>query len=315
MPRLVQKENGDYCIRAYSHSKDGIDTWQVRDLGLTYLERKGVYAGKTFPAWQLQEMIESNWVFIGGSDIHSKNAVIQNRPIISATASARNSPFTKNPFQIIPTRSPQKSKSNIQRVVNQPSHNIGKTTSLVFRKYKKRWELLIVFPKLNSYVSERLFARGFCSLTVEGAIHTLKIEQLQRNYTYLAVMPQEMNYGIKLISTSSSRTDLRPLLMDLKNSSICEVKGLSLLGTVFKKHKEALSSNEDIRLEDHKAMVLGDSYYVVFHKASVPKSVPDTLAFKSLGDVGMWEAWEIQLPLKAEVVVRDWVTRLGHRLN
>ena len=314
MPTLEQKENGDYYIRAYSHFKGDIVTWQVRDLGLTYLQRKGVYAGKTFPAWQLQEMIESNWAYIGGSDIHSKSADIQNRPIISAAASAKNSPFTKNPFQIIPTKNSQKSKSNIEQVVNQPSHIMGKTTSLVFRKYKKGWELLIVFPKLNSYISKRLFACG-CSLTVESAINILKAKQLQRDYTYLAVMPQEMNYGIKLICTSSSHTDLRPLLMDLKNSSICEVKGLGRSGTVFKKHKEALSLNEGIRLEDHKAMVLGGSYYVVFHKASVPKSVPDTLAFKSLGDVGMWEAWEIQLPLKAEAVVRDWVTRLGHRLN
>lgn len=314
MPRLVQKENGDYCIRAYSHSKDGIDTWQVRDLGLTYLERKGVYAGKTFPAWQLQEMIESNWVFIGGSGTHSRNAVIQNRPIISATTSAKNPPITKNSFQMIRARSPQKSKSNMLQAVTQSSHPVRKTTSLVFRKYKKRWELLIVFPKLHVDASKSPLTNGY-SLTVVGSSKVLKANQLQSVHSEasISVSPQERDYKLKLVGPNPPCNDLRSLLEE-SGISLDDVKGLDTLGTVFKKNGEALPLNEGLRMDEHDPLLLGESYYLVFNTDCEPEWVPRTLEVKILGNIGVWEAWEIQLPKKTDTNLSSWCLDIGHAL-
>ena len=314
MPRLVQKENGDYCIRAYSHSKDGIDTWQVRDLGLTYLQRKGIYAGKTFPAWQLQEMIESNWVFIGGSGTHSKNAVIQNRPIISATASAKNPPFTKNSFQIIQTKKPQKSKNNIQQAVTRSPHIDRKTTSLVFRKYKKRWELLIVFPRLYVDASKSPLTNGY-SLTVVGSSKTLKANQLQSVYSEasIPVSPQEEDYKLKLMGPNPPYNDLRTLLEE-SEISLDDVKGLDTLGTVFKKNSEALPLNEGSRMDEHDPLMLGESYYLVFNTDCEPEWVPRTLEVKILGNIGTWEAWEIQLPKKIDTNLSSWCFEIGQGL-
>ena len=103
--------------------------------------------------------------------------------------------------------------------------------------------------------------------------------------------------------------------MDLKNSSISEVKGLDLSGTVFKKNKEALPLKEGLRLDGHGPMAPGISYYLVFHRGYEPKSAPDSLIITNLGDVGLWEAWEIQLPKKVDPTARDWIANLGHTIN
>ncbi len=142
MPTLEQKEDGDYFVRAYSHSKGCILTWQVRGSGLTYLNKRGIDTGNTFAAKLLKEMIDANHVFTGGSGVHLGSAGIQNRSFKSTTVPGRNTSSQSSPRL---TNGPQKSQPH-----RQPAGTFaGKTISLVFRKYKKRWELLIVFPSVK----------------------------------------------------------------------------------------------------------------------------------------------------------------------
>jgi hypothetical protein len=308
MPTLEQKEDGDYYIRAYSHSKGCIVTWQVRGSGLTYLNRHGVYAGQTFSTKLLQDLIVANGVFTGGSGSHMGNAVKQRRSLMPITVPMRNTSSMN--ISLPGTSTPQKSQDN-----GRPATLIRKSTSFVFRKYKNRWELLMVFPQLLLDDPKELLTSG-CRLTVVGATHALKAKQLLRGRgeASLTVRPQMDDYAIKLNGTGSSCENLWSLLKESKNI-IHEVKGLSSSGTVFKKHKEALPFKEGIRLYQHEPMILGHSYFVVFHKAYEPKSVPHALTINNLGNIGMWEAWEIRLPLKTETVLGSWCAGLGHVLH
>ena len=316
MPRLEQKEDGDYYIRAYSHASGCVITWQVSGLGYTFLNKHGIYEGNKFSFSLLQKMISSNLVYTGGSGIHpTNNFSNHNRSIMSPTGIAKPLSLMKNSYQIIRTKNPQISNSNIQRAVTQPSHPIGKTTSLVFRKYKKRWELLIVFPKLLTDASKKLLTNS-SHLTVVGSMDTLKAKCFQSGISEasIPVRPQAANYELELVGSDSSCHDLWSFLEE-SVISIGGVKGLNLSGTVFQKHMEALPLNEGFRLDDHEVMVLGESYYVVFHKADALQLIPDTLIYKSLGEVGVWETWGIQLPKIADKAIRDWITWLGYSLN
>ena len=278
MPVLEQREDGGYYIRAYSHSKGCFITWQVSGPGYTFLNKQGIYEGNKFSLSVLQSMVNSNLVSTAGSGIHSGNAGNQNGSVIATSAPAKKLSLMNNSIQTIRPKSFQKSKSQTQKAAPQYMSIERKTTSLVFRKYKKRWELLIAFPKLSHDVSERLSASG-CSLTVDSAINILKAKQLQNNNAFLAVMPQDVHYGIRLVGSCSSHTNLWSLFMDLKNSSISEVNGLNLSGTVFEKNREALPLKEGLPLGRLEPLSMGNSYYLVFHKAYKPTSVPHTIRF------------------------------------
>lgn len=307
MPRLEQKEDGDYYIRNYIRSKGCWSTWQVRGSGLTILNRHGVYAGNRFPTKLLHDLIEANHVFTNGSGIKPSNAERQNRSFMPRTVSAINA-SSKN-SSLSRTSGLQKSRGNVK-----PSTIIRKSTSLVFRKYKKRWELLIVFPKLLVDEPKELLT-SCCRLTVVGASNTLKAKKLLHNSgeAFLSVMPQIDDYRIKLIGTGSSYENLLSLLIKSKNL-IQEMKGLSPSGTVFEEHKEVLPLKEGIRLMEHEPMILGHSYFVVFHKAYEPKSVPYSASVNNLGNIGMWEAWKVQLPNKADDALSKWCANLDHVL-
>src|SRR5579859_7316586 len=204
MPTLEQKDDGDYYIRSYAHSKGYIITWQVRGSGVTYLNRNGVYPGNTFSVTLLQDMIAANHVFTNGSGSRPGSPDKQNQSSITIT-----NPIIKTPLKSIPiiknslpqTGIPQKDKDN-----GSPTIIVKRSTSLVFRNNKNKWELQIAFPKQS---------------------------RLER-----------------------------------------EVKGLRPSGTLFKKHKEAISLKEamslkrntsvqeSIRLEEHAPILLGHSYFM-----------------------------------------------------
>ena len=293
MPTLERKKDGDYYIRAYSRSQECIMTWQVRGSGLTYLNGHGVYAGKRFSTRLLLDMIDANHVFTGSSGIHQGSVSRQSRPTKPIPLPVKKTTSMNNSFPRV--NNPRKSKGNTR-----PDAIIRSTTSLVFRKYKKRWELLIVFPKIFVDASTEQLFMGGCCLTVVGATNTLKTKQLlpNRGEASLTVIPQIADYVIKLGGTGPSCENLWSLLRESKNV-MREVKGLSPSGTVFKAHNEVLPWKEGTRLNKQVPMIPDQSYFVVFHKSYEPNLVLPTLKVKNFGNIGMWEAWEIQFPVGA----------------
>ncbi|HET9918255.1 MAG TPA: hypothetical protein VFQ30_00340 [Ktedonobacteraceae bacterium] len=75
MPRLEQTQNGNYIIRARLYNSNSIATWQVMGGGVTFLNRRGIYAGQQFHQSLLQELIEQHLVFTGGSGVHTQSQV------------------------------------------------------------------------------------------------------------------------------------------------------------------------------------------------------------------------------------------------
>lgn len=152
MPTLEQKDNGDYYIRSYAHSKGCMITWQVRGSGVTFLNRNGVYSGNTFSVTLLQDMIAANHVFTNGSGIRSGTPDKQNQSSITIT-----NPIIKTPLKSIPiiknsppqTSIPQRDKDN-----GSPTTIVKRSNALVFRNNKNQWELQIAFPKQSNLVHE-----------------------------------------------------------------------------------------------------------------------------------------------------------------
>lgn len=312
MPTLEQKENGDYFIRSRIASSGTIITWQVRGMGISFLQKHGVNPGNQFDQKLLQEMIRCNYVFTGGSGTGDTNQkqiaqleLVNKKP---AVFSNRDYSFMGNQTQI-------SSKPQLNKVSDEPPGTFArKPILLVFRKYKYRWELLLIFPKVQlDTVDLNALASNNGRLTVNGALKSLKTQKLFSNTgeVSLAVLPQRNTYSFKLLGTGSSKITIWGLLHNAKYF-LCDVKGLNPNGTFFIKKQE--SFEEGIRLRANESLFSGHSYYLIFHKESPPQWFPKNLMVKNLGNVGAWEALEIKLPDITNPELRKWCSMLGYAL-
>jgi len=54
---------------------------------------------------------------------------------------------------------------------------------------------------------------------------------------------------------------------------------------------------------------------MIFRSDCEPKPIPRTLTIYKLENVGMWEAWEIEVPMKRDDALDSWCAKLGHTLR
>ncbi len=67
MPTLEITDEGSYFVRTSINHQ--IVTYQVRDIGVTFLNQYGIVEGQTFSPKLLQELRERNFVFTNGTGI------------------------------------------------------------------------------------------------------------------------------------------------------------------------------------------------------------------------------------------------------
>jgi hypothetical protein len=120
----------------------------------------------------------------------------------------------------------------------------------------------------------------------------------------IAVAPQQKSYGVIADGYWPDTWDVRAWLG--------QVPGLGSRAMLF-------STDNGVRIEPSTALILGESYVLV-----APADLatgrgrwppPQILMPESLGELGAWHAWAIQLPRSSSEQLRSWCEAIGYRLT
>ncbi|SRR6266516_1298366 len=307
MPTFEQKQDGDYFIRARISSNNSIITWQVSAMGVTFLHKHGVHAGVNFSRSLLSEMIELNLVSTGGSGTQGNLF----KPVSSGSTPVREdwqatiqahtaTPHPPRPYKNRISSGKMKSLSSPVDNVNE-TLPINKKASMFFKKYKRRWGLLVAFPEFPAFWVDTKNSLNGCRLQLDGAIGSLKVIRLMHGSggASLPVIPQERTYKVNLIGPWP--THLKGWIQD--------IEGLKPSGTVFN-HNEQGS-----RLNEHEPLLAGKSYYVVISTTNQLYPIPRTIEICHLGSQEMWVAWELKFPKVLDFSIRNWCASIGYAIS